>query len=66
MAKEMVDGNLCTDKSGYVRFYGVPTLDNGGDWWNGTYNGWFSDEWKKTYDLKPPKPGEKFYVSIEL
>ncbi len=63
----MVDGWLSTDSHGVVRFFdGVPIMNDFGDWIYHYPPTWGVVLWKKTYDLKPPKPGGKFYVSIEL
>jgi len=76
---KMVDGYLCRDKmrdEAGIGLRGTIVFFHGGDdppykvgfGWDGLWplKEWTLREWKKDYDLTPPRPGRKFEVSLEL
>ncbi len=77
--RKMTAGVLGRDKNeddGYIAFYkglrreDVKLTDNG--FWvrkkghTDDYTEFTPEDWKKTYDLKPPRRGTAFEVEIEL
>ena len=72
MMDKLTTGWLCRDKSSetfdYVWFYGTspPIWQSNHQVWWPQYIYWTLKQWQETYDLKPPAPGEKFLVEIEL
>ncbi len=71
----LVMGWLCRDKRRpmIVVFFGggLPELEKSGEWspparFAYQDDEWTAVEWRATYDLAPPKPGEKFLVEIQL
>ena len=74
-----IEGWLCRDKDGDIWSDGTdgiltlldpdvstPTYEPEHGWDGSELASWTLDEWKETYDLAPPRPGQKFYVSLEL
>jgi hypothetical protein len=76
---KLIDGMLCRDTiahGGIIVFFktldkNALDLSDDGIWGTSTINNinfkeWTLEQWKATYDLKPPAPGKCFAVEIEL